>query len=161
MTSRYIRAFVFSAAVIFALTATAKLASAMGDARILNVEDPMLSLKTRHVLAVVGALEALVAAYLFFGGNLWGKLALTVWMAMNFLIYRLGLWWTDGPRPCACLGTVTDALPVSPRFVDYSMKAILAYLLIGSVALLLANLRNRDPQSEAPSSPAEDAGAGA
>jgi hypothetical protein len=114
------------------------------------------------VLASVGVLEILLAGYLFLGKNQWMKLSLTAWMATNFLVYRLGLWWTDAPKTCGCLGTVTDALSVSPRFVDYSMKAVLAYLLIGSVALIVANMKAGGAKTAGDlPDPVEDAGVGA
>jgi hypothetical protein len=141
MKPKYAKIFIISAEMIFLVTALAKLVSAGGSARVLNLADPLLSLSTRHVLAGVGVLEMLLAGYLFLGKNLWMKLSLTAWMATNFLVYRLGLWWTDAPKPCGCLGTVTDALPISPRFVDYGMKGVLAYLLIGSVALIVVNAK--------------------
>lgn len=161
MKSKYSKIFIYSAACIFAATALAKLVSAGGSARVLNFADPLLTFQTRHVLAGVGVLEVLLAGYLFLGRNQWMKLSLIAWMATNFLFYRLGLWWTDAPKPCGCLGTVADALPVSPRFVDYSMKAVLAYLLIGSVALIVANMKARDSGREKARAPIEDAGAGA
>lgn len=161
MKSKYLKTYIITVACIFVATALAKLASAGGSARVLNLPDPLLTFQTRHVLAGVGVLEVLLAGYLFLGGNQWMKLSLIAWMASNFLVYRLGLWWTDAPKPCGCLGTVTDALPVSPRFVDYGMKAILAYLLIGSVALIVANTKTRDSGREKARAPIEDAGAGA
>jgi len=150
MKDKHIKYFVISAGVIFAITAAAKLVSAMGDARILNHADPLLGLKTRHVLAGVGAVEAALAAFLFFSRNAWLKLSLTAWMATNFLVYRLGIWWLDAPKPCGCLGTVTDALPLSPRMVDYGMKGILAYLLIGGFTLIGLQLKKNGSPPQRP-----------
>ncbi len=149
MREKHIKRFILAAGVIFALTALAKLASAGRQTRILNLADPLLGLKTRHVLASVGVMEAALAAYLFLGRNAWMKLSLTAWMATNFLVYRLGLWWTDAPKPCGCLGTVTDALPISPRTADYSVKGILAFLLIGSFTLIAMEARGGKENTEA------------
>lgn len=147
MKEKQIRWFIVSAGVIFSVTALAKLVSAAGDARILNLEDPLLGLKNRHVMLGVGALEAGLAGFLLFGRNCWFQLSLTAWMASNFLVYRLGLWWANAPKPCGCLGTVTDALPFSPRTVDYGMKGMLAYLLIGSFALITMLMRKQKPDA--------------
>jgi len=131
-----VRGYIISVGFIFALTALAKLVSATGNARILDLGDPLLGPENRLVLTGVGTLEAGVAIFLFIGRTRWLQLSLTAWMASNFLVYRLALWWTDAPKPCGCLGTVTDALPLSPRMVDYGMKGILAYLFIGSIFFL-------------------------
>ena len=136
MKEKHISYFIITAGTVFVITALAKLVSATGEARILNSADPLLGFKTRHVLAGVGLAEAVLAGYLFLGRNSWLKLSLTAWMATNFLAYRLGIWWMEAPKPCSCLGTVTDALPLSPRMVDFGMTGILAYLLIGSFALI-------------------------
>ncbi len=145
---RHITCFIMTAGAVFVATALAKLVSALGDARILDLADPLLGLKTRHLLACVGVVEAVLAGYLFFGRSSWLKLSLTAWMATNFLVYRLAIWWMDAPKPCGCLGTVTDALPVSPRMVDYGMKGILAYLLIGSLGLIGMRVRSGDRGTE-------------
>jgi hypothetical protein len=59
------------------------------------------------------------------------------------LVYRLGLWWMDWHRPCNCLGNLTDALHISPQAADNVMKVLLAYLLIGSYALLSWHWRQK------------------
>ena len=40
-------------------------------------------------------------------------------------------------KPCGCLGNLTDALGISPETADTVAKVLLAYLLIGSYALLV------------------------
>ena len=68
-------------------------------------------------------------------------LGLVAWVATNFVAYRLGLWLVDWHRPCVCLGSVTDALRISPQAADNIIKVVLAYLLIGSYTILFVNWR--------------------
>ncbi len=132
-----LRVFYGSAAVILIVTASAKLVSATGKARALALPDPMLMLTHREVLVLAGSIELLLAGYLLFGRRSWLKAPLVAWLATNFLIYRLGLWWMGVHKPCGCLGTITDALSIPPTTVDLLMKIVLAYLLAASYGLLL------------------------
>lgn len=143
--------FLLSAGGIFAITAAAKLYSAMGEARILGLDDPILGTSNRSVLMFVGLTEAALAVLLFTSKYQWLKLPLVTWMATNFLVYRIGLWWMDSPKTCSCLGTITDSLSISPRFLDLGMKAVFLYLLLGSYSLLLAHWKQ--PASSGESSP--------
>lgn len=69
------------------------------------------------------------------------------WISSDFVVYRVGLWWMNWHRPCNCLCNCldnrTDALHISPQTADNIKNLILAYLLIGSYALLFLNWRKR------------------
>jgi hypothetical protein len=87
-------------------------------------------------MLVVGLAEIVIALVCFFSKRQTLALWLVAWMSTNFLVYRIGLWWMDWHRPCSCLGSLTDALHLSPQVADNIMKVILAYLLAGSYGLL-------------------------
>jgi hypothetical protein len=129
--------FIGTAAVVLGLTALAKIFSALGHARLLAVQDPILSVGFGNLMVLVGLAELAVA---FLCCSRWlspqVKLALVAWLATNFLVYRIGLWWVGWKRPCSCLGTLTDALHIPAAAADTAMKAVLAFLLVGSYALL-------------------------
>ena len=131
------RLFSYCAAVILIVTASAKLLSASGTARVLALPDALLTLTNRTVLVLAGSSELLLACYLIFGRKSWLKTPLVAWLATNFLIYRLGLLWMGVHKPCGCLGTITDALSIPPATVDLLMKIVLAYLLAGSYGLIV------------------------
>jgi len=57
------------------------------------------------------------------------------------------LFFSGYQHPCHCLGSLTGALPLSPEFVDTVMKGILAYLLIGSYAVLFWSARQKETAS--------------
>lgn len=137
MKNRFVPFFLYSAAIILCLTAMAKLVSAGGSARILSLPDPILGLPNRTVLIGVGAIELILAAVILFSKNSGIKPYLIAWFASNLVIYRLGLWWGNVAAPCSCLGTITDALPFSPKTIEWVMKFILAYLLAGSYGILI------------------------
>lgn len=68
---------------------------------------------------------------------------LVAWLATNFLVYRLGLWWMGWHKPCGCMGSLTSALHLSEQAADNIMKGVLAYLLLGSYGLLVWQWRQR------------------
>lgn len=129
--------FILTAGGVLAVTGAAKIWTGLGDAKFLAVVDPILGLKLGQLLLAVGLAEIAVALVWCFRRRRTLALGLVAWLATNFLFYRVGLWWMDWKRPCNCLGNLTDALHVSPQAADNVMKVVLAYLLVGSLGLLI------------------------
>ena len=136
------RKFILSAGAILALTGAAKLWSGLGTAKVLAVADPIIGIQFGHLMLVVGITEIVVALICFFSKSHKLALGLVAWLATNFLVYRLGLWWVGYHKPCSCLGNLTDALHISPQIADTAMKIILGYLLLGSYLALFSLLKN-------------------
>lgn len=130
----WVRWFVRSAGVLLLLTGLAKLWSAMGEARVLGVRDPLFGLTFEQLMLGVGLVEVVVAWVCLVGRRERLSLVLVGWLSGNFALYRLGLWWLGWKGPCGCLGHVTDALGVSPTAADLVMKIVLGYLLVGALA---------------------------
>ncbi len=126
-----------------ALTGLAKVVSAAGASRALEAADPILGVSFRKLLLVAGAAELLIAFLCF--SKTKGRLGMVLlaWFATELLVYRLGLWFMGWHQGCRCLGTLTDMLHIQSGRVDNIMKVILAYLLLGSYAALLAQWRER------------------
>jgi hypothetical protein len=57
-------------------------------------------------------------------------------LATNFVLYRFGLYWQGYYGICPCWGNFTEVLHIPPQTADTITKIILAYLLIGSYAIL-------------------------
>jgi hypothetical protein len=132
-----VKAFIVSAASLLLSTAAAKIFSAFGKSKILDVSDPIIMLPYKYVFLLVGTIE-LVIAFICLTKNqtLCIKTGLIAWIATGFLAYRIGLAFVIYQKPCSCLGALTDALFISPQTADFIMKIILAYLLVGSYAAL-------------------------
>lgn len=126
-----------SAGVVLALTGIAKVWSGLGNSKFLAVVDPVIGIKFESLILAVGVTELVIALVCFFSKRQTLALVLVAWISTNFAVYRLGLWWMDWHRPCSCLGNLTDALHISPQVADNIMKAVLAWLLIGSYGLLI------------------------
>jgi len=125
------------------VTGLAKVISAIGHARVLDAPDPLFGIPLRLVLLLVGQAELFIAFFCLFTKLRNFSLLAVAWVSSNFLVYRLGLWFIDWHQPCGCLGNLTDLLHISPRLADNTMKVMLAYLLVGSYAILLWEWRRR------------------
>jgi hypothetical protein len=138
------------------LTGLAKAFSAIGAARALDTADPLIGIPFRQLMLLVGLVELFIAFFCLFTDKRRLSLLAVAWISTNFLVYRLGLWFIGWHRPCGCMGSLSDMLHLSPRAADNIMMGVLAYLLIGSYALLFAQWRaaRRAPvavdQAEAP-----------
>jgi len=132
-----------SAGILLTITALAKLVSAFGTAEILHRYDPVLRLSYQWVFCLAATAELVVAGICFSRKNLQIKTGAVAWLATLFLLYRLGLRWANYPAPCKCLGNLTDALHISPELADGIAKVILAYLLVGSYAILFGIWRSK------------------
>jgi hypothetical protein len=129
--------FVPSVSAILIITGFAKVWTAFAPTKVLAVTDPITGISFGHLMLAVGIAELFIASICLIGKSQKLKLGLIAWLATNFVVYRLGLWWLGWKKPCSCLGNLTDALHISPQVADNLMKVILAYLLIGSYGLLI------------------------
>jgi hypothetical protein len=137
------RWFLLISGAVLALVGAAKVYSGCGYSKALFLADPIFSIPFRHLMISVGTAE-LVTALLCLSKRQ-GRLALwlVAWLSTNFAAYRFGLWFLGWHRPCGCLGNLTDMLHISPVAADGIMKAVLAFLLLGSYTLLLQDDRAR------------------
>ena len=127
-----------SCAVILLVTGAAKLWSGFGNAKVLEMSDPIVGVSFGNLALGVGLIEIAVAAQcLARPSKLLVNASLVAWLSTCFLVYRLGLWWIGWVKPCGCLGSLTDALHVTPATADLLTKATLVYLLTSSWGLIL------------------------
>ena len=149
-----IRAFVRISALLLLATGAAKLVSSAGAAPVLDHLDPLFSISFRNVFRIVGVLEVLIAAVCFFSPWLRLQVALICWLSTSFVLYRISLHWLGHYKACSCLGTLTEALNITPETADFFMKCILAFLAIGSYAAMFWLASRKEPAPPgAPSSP--------
>ena len=96
--------FIPSAATTLVVTGAAKAWTGFGRTKILAVADPITGMQFGHLMLVVGILELAIGSICLFGKSQKLKLGLIAWLAMNFVVYRLGLRWMGWRKPCSCLG---------------------------------------------------------
>jgi hypothetical protein len=134
---RWSERFIFSAGSLLLITGSAKIVSAFGKAKVLNMIDPILRISFGHLMLIVGILEIVISLFCLLTKRHYLCLCLVAWLGTCFLVHRLGLLWISYQEPCHCLGSLTDALHISQQTADSIAKIILAYLLFGSYFFLL------------------------
>jgi hypothetical protein len=138
--------FIFSCCVLLTLTGLAKLYSATGNAEILDLADPLLGVSNGTVFLTAGALELSVAAYLLLGENNIRRCACIFWLALNFFLYRVGIYWLNLGKACPCVGTLGEKLErlgLKPEMTNWLLKMVIVYMLTGGVFFLIAELRRQ------------------
>jgi hypothetical protein len=141
MQKRLAGFFISSAFVILAATGAAKIFSAITGGDVLQAFDPVFGISLRRLFVVVGGIEIVVALVCLLGQRTGFQAGLLLWLAVSFVVYRLGLLLLGNPKFCGCLGTLTGALHISPQVADFAMKVISVYLLLGSCATLFWHSR--------------------
>lgn len=135
---RFVGLFVYSTGLILVVLAIAKVLMILDAVTISSQADPIFQMSFRSLLCVAALIELAVAGVCFFWQPVAHKISAIAWVGTLFLSYRLGLWWIGYEKPCACLGSLTGALGISPELADMIAKAILAYMLIGIYGLIVA-----------------------
>jgi len=144
---RYYRAYIFSATWVLIATSLAKLYSTTGSAKVLDIPEVLLPMTIRQALWLLGSVELLIAVYLFRGTNNLIKLVCVCWLSSNFLLYRLAAVMLTVGKPCPCLGSITEKLPLKPATIDRLLNAVVLYLFFGSLFFLIA-LWKRKPLAD-------------
>lgn len=132
------RAFLLSVGIILSVIAVAKFVTLHGGVG--SQFDPLFTfLPSASVLLLVAGIELAIVAFLLLKScSLSLKLLLVAGFSMLLVAYRLGLWasgYTVAGN-CGCLGFLTEWLGLSPARADRIAVFVLAYLMIGSSALL-------------------------
>jgi hypothetical protein len=124
--------------VILAASAVAKGIGASGDVGILSHPDPILGMFTnRETMLLAILLEVVIIGLVVDQREIVGKAGYIAWISTVFLAYHVGLWSIGYQGPCGCLGNVANTLGVSSGTADLVSGVLLAYLLMGSYAILV------------------------
>jgi len=135
-SSRWVGYFVASASAIFFITGLVKLISSFGRGRILNEFDPVFGFSYRTLFFSVGLIELAVAAALLVSTNPMIRLIMIAWLVSAFWIYRSAVHFLGDPKPCKCLGTLTQTIHIPEKTAENSMLFALCYLTCGVLGLL-------------------------
>lgn len=128
--------FLWSVGVVLGATGLAKAFSAIGHARVLDTADPIFGIPFRLLFLLVGQTEFLIAFFCLFTDRRQFSIFAIAWISTGFILYRLDLWSIRWHHPCGCMGSLAGALHLSDHAADNIMKAVLAYLLVGSSTML-------------------------
>jgi hypothetical protein len=137
MEPKWIRRFILSVGGILLAAALIRFIIATGSAQSLSLPEPMLGIPLRYAVVLVGGFELTVALICLFGKKTGLQVGLLAWLATNFLVYWIGLFWMQCQLQGTCLGSLTDPLHLSRGVTGFVMQFLPLALLLGSYAALL------------------------
>lgn len=141
----------FSIACYFLLiTGFIKLIDLGSYAGILNETDPVTGLQYGTLGPLVGLLEVVIAVYLRHGKNCKCRAATLLWLMACFALYRFGYQTTGLKKPCPCLGSFGDWLPMSTDAKNQILIGSLVLLAIGSIWILASRPEENQAMEQAP-----------
>jgi hypothetical protein len=134
---KLVRSFVYSAGAILLVAAFGRFLIATGNERGLSRPDPVLGIPLRDAVIIVGGLELVTALICLFGKNIRLQIAWLAWLATNFIVFQIGLFWMHCRLQAACIGSLTDPLNLSSGTTGLVMEFMPIYLVFGSFAALI------------------------
>jgi hypothetical protein len=135
-----------SVVVTLMLTSLAKLFSALGTAKVLDLPQALLPLTNRQSFWLVGLVELAIAADLILDKNPRRNLTLVMWLGCNFILYRAAAAILTVGKPCPCLGSLTEKLPLAPGVIDRILITVALYLFLGSLFFLVVPCKGELPK---------------
>ena len=152
-SNQFNRLFIASATALLTLTSLAKGYSATGNVKVLGIPEALLPMTIRQALWLVAAIEAVTVLLLLLSRSDCLRLNLILWLAGNFILYRISALLLIAGKPCPCLGSITENLPLKPATIDHILTMIVMYLFFGSLFLLLAQRKQNPPERLAAQEP--------
>jgi len=141
------RFFISSVALVLLVTSLAKLYSATGTAPVLELPEALLPMSNRQMFMCAGLVELITAAYLWLGNSEVIKLVWIAWLGGNFVLYRVASVLFVVGRPCPCLGSMTERIPLKPGTISNILGGIVIYMIFGSCFFLVAHWNRKKSES--------------
>ena len=131
MNSKHEIWFYRTAAGMLLLTALAKLYSAEGSAKVLQIQDQLLHLGYGRVMVLAALIELGTAALLVLIRSDLKRSLMLLWLSSNLIAYRLGNYLL-GIHTCPCLGQAADRLPLPRGMADLILQLLVLWWFVGS-----------------------------
>jgi hypothetical protein len=126
-----------AAALLLALSTALFLINLTGAPDLVLPRDPISGLSLRYLFWIIGGLAVLVAWFCLFSERPARTIPWVAWLATNFLIYRIALYFEGCHSLTGFLASVTYAFGLPAKAASVLVDMAFAYLLIGSSAALL------------------------
>jgi hypothetical protein len=124
---------------ILLFVSLAEITGALGTSQVLNMSDPVFNVPVRYLMLTLATMSLPVACLCLFTQRTKLGLMLALWVAVNFIVYRLGLW-SMGLRHTSgfLISPLGLSLPVTDRLMCASAIGV---LLAGVAGLWLGKPR--------------------
>jgi hypothetical protein len=133
MKRNFTRWFPISALCILAFTGITKLISAFSAAPILEQIDPVVGIRTRDLLLLVGILELTTVVLILTLKNKSLPSLLTAILGAQFLLYRSVFQVGNFYRGCPCLGRFTAWAHLPDLLINRILCGLAAWLCVGGI----------------------------
>jgi hypothetical protein len=140
MKTRWIRIFIWSAGGILLAAGLERFLVAFGHAQALSLPEPVLGIPIRYAVLLVGGLELTVALICLFGKRTSVQLGWLAWLAVNYAVYRIGLFAMHCHPQTTCIGALTDPLQLAHEPTGFITSLIPVWLLAGACAAMVWTL---------------------
>jgi hypothetical protein len=116
-----------------------------GPPHLILPRDPISGLSLRYLFWTFAVLAALLGFLLLFADRPARVLPWVAWFALNFLIYRIALYYEGCHSLTGFLATATYAFALPARAASVLLDVAFAYLLVGSCTTFVWNWRRQSP----------------
>ncbi|MGO9271447.1 MAG: hypothetical protein ACLQOO_14495 [Terriglobia bacterium] len=128
-----------AAALLLALSTALFIINLSGPPDLILPRDPISGLSFRYLFWIFAVVAALLAFLCLFSDRPVRLLPWVAWLAFNFLVYRVGLYFDGCHSLAGFLSCVTYAFGLPPKAASLLLDLAFAYLLIGSCITLLCH----------------------
>lgn len=117
--------------------------TAQEDWGLLGRKDVVLEVPVHVVLLVAGLVHLGGAVWVFATRDLTSQSLILLWLGVNYVLYRAASAWLNASVPLTVLRVLGMKVGVRAQTLDVWWKAFMAFLLMGSVAVLVGEWRRR------------------
>lgn len=122
---------------ILLATGGLKLLAIIMNGRQAALLDPLFLVDSNYVLTGVAIVEIVIALFVYKLRSDILKALLLLWLAGNFVLYRIGLNMISWDESCRCFGSVINLIPVRKQTLDWLSLALLACMVAGSLVVIV------------------------
>jgi len=139
---KFVKGYTRLTAGLFAAVGLVLLYTALDRDLLLRQPDAVFGVSNRTLAGLAGLLHFALGCYLFAGRDGLRRGLLTLWAGTNHLVYCLGMVLLHVATPLPVVQLAAWNLGLRPRTLDLGWKLFIAYLVIGSLLLLLREWRH-------------------
>lgn len=137
------KGYVYSTAGVLVAVSLVMLLAAFEDWALLRRRDALFGVTIRTVLIVAGLLHLAISGWVLATRDVVNQALLLLWAGVNHVFYYAGLAWLKAATPLPILRVLGMKVGIHARTLDFCWKLWMAYLVVGSLLVLVFEWRRR------------------